>query len=228
MKKIFYITGFLAVLVFIAASCRDRYFHIRAQIENLPDGMVYLVRYDGNVEKIDSVYSMAGTFAFRQPGPLPDIYYVWFPGIPEFFFPVAVEGSELHVSGDFNSRDDISITGSPGNDAMAELRRIMRPYDIINRAIALDLQWIDPAGPDSLAYRELLVKRDSMARLIGEVRRGFVRAHRDNIVSALLAANAVTDSTTRRQVDSLLHELDPAMPDNAFLTRLRERLETDR
>ena len=216
---------FVRVVVFslaatLSVSCGRR-IHIHAQIDNLPDGTVYMVRYDGTVETIDSTLSISGAFALRQPGTLPDIYYIWFPAVPGFFVPMAAEGVELRVSGNLDARDEIVVTGSPGNDAMTELRASLRPYDILSRAIAIDLHELDPQGPDSLAYRALTAKRDSIGQLTATTRRDFVRARPASIVSAMLAASALTDSTTRAQADSLIGELDPLMPDNAFLQRLR-------
>jgi len=220
MKRAIQAIFLLAVALSVFSACR-RYASIHGNVGNLPDGMVYLMRYDGGAEIIDSAHVNGGRFTIRQPGPLPDIYFFRFgEGI---YVPVAVEGSELYVTGDFDLIYTIRVTGSPGNEALEALLSTMRPYEIMLRTLRLELQEMPPAGPDSLTYRNLALKQDSIRQLIRGVRSDFIKHYPDNLVSAFLVASILADSTAARSdINALADELDPKMMPSMPLERIRK------
>ena len=190
-------------------------------ITSLPDGAVYLRAYEGTLRTIDSTISVSGRFSFTLPEILPNILYVQFEGYPDFFIPVMIGGGDISVSGNFNYHDAIKVSGTALNDALWRYRESVRDYDIMLRAI--DMALMDSLVLDSTKRQVFEHKKDSVKNLLSHSKAEFIRQNRGSVVSAMLAASELTDTSTRRQIDSLLLELDPTMADNAFTRRLLRR-----
>lgn len=223
MKKHYQIVFLFLMVLSAFFSCREEPKHIHGDIVNLPDGTVYLRVWEGTLRTVDSTQSNGGRFSFLLPDVLPDIFYVQFEDFPDYFIPLIVDGEEVGIGGDLNYPDDIKVSGTAPNDALWGYRESVRRYEVMLRAIDCQLELYRSESMDSVAYRELLVKEDSLKRIMSGLRRDFVRAHRGSIVSAFLALSSLSDSSTRAQIDSLIGELDPTMADNAFLRRLHRR-----
>ena len=223
MKKYCQIAFLFVVAASVFLSCREEPKHIHGDIVNLPDGAVYLRVWEGALRTVDSTRSDGGRFSFLLPDVLPDIFYVQFEGYPNYFIPWIVDGDEVGLGGDFNYPDDIKVSGTAPNDALWGYRESVRRYEVMLRAINRQLELYRSEEMDSVAYRGLLVKEDSLKRIMSGLRRDFVRSHRGSIVSAFLVVSSLSDSSTRAQIDSLIGELDPTMADNAFLRRLHRR-----
>lgn len=223
MKKYYQIAFLFVVAATAFLSCREEPEYIRGDIVNLPDGKVYLRVWEGTLRTVDSTRSAGGRFSFVLPDVLPDIFYVQFEGFPDYFIPVIVDGEEVGIGGDFNYPDDVKVAGTAPNDALWGYRESVRRYEVMLRAIGRQLEVYRTEEMDSVAYRGLLVKEDSIKRIMAGLRRDFVRAHRGSIVSAFLMVATLPDSASRAQIDSLIGELDPTMADNAFLRRLHRR-----
>ena len=224
MRKLFRHTRFLPFLlaaVLLTFSCRKEPAHLYGNITSLPNGTVYLKAYEGALRTIDSTLSTAGRFSFTLPEILPNILFVQFEGYPDFFIPVMIGGGDISVSGNFNYHDDIKVSGTAPNDALWKYRESVHDYDVMLRAI--DIALADSTSLDSLGRGQLQGKRDSLTRLVARSKQEFVRRNRGSVVSAMFAAGELTDSSTRRQIDSLLGELDPTMADNAFMRKLLRR-----
>lgn len=215
----------LALLPLAFAMCRSESAYIRGNLANLPDGNVRLMVWDGSFTAVDSARSKDGEFAIQTPAVLPDILFLQFESVPDFYLPVVVDGSDVSVSGNFRYSDDITVSGSRPNELYYNYRREVNNYYVLIAAInkELDTYADSTAIADSTFYLNFYHKRDSLWRLVEGSKNLFVEAHPSCIVSAMFAAETLSDSTSLHQVDSLLGKLDPSMSGNAFLDRLRRR-----
>ncbi len=223
MKKYYQIVFLFLLVVSAFFSCREEPKHIHGDIVNLPDGKVYLRVWEGTLRTVDSTRSKEGRFSFLLPDVLPDVFYIQFEGVPDYFIPLIVDGEEVGIGGDLNYPDDIKVSGTAPNDALWGYRESVRRYEVMLHAIDQQLGAYQKEEMDSLEYEKLLIKEDSLKQIMAGLRRDFIRSHRGSIVSAFLAVTSLPDSASRAQIDSLIGELDPTMADNAFLRRLHRR-----
>ena len=220
-RRLIHICGVLFCVAVGFFSCSKEPVHIHGNISRLPNGMVYLRAYEGVMRTIDSTASTEGRFTFLLPEIVPNILYLQFENYPDFYIPIMIDGGEVSVSGNFSYHDDIQVSGTASNDALWKYRESVRKYDIMIQAI--DLQLGDSTAMDSVERGQLFLKRDSLERIIANSKTNFVRHNRKSIVSAMFVSMELTDSTSDNTIDSLLNELDPDMPDNAFIQKLRRR-----
>lgn len=226
MKKIYshIIRMLLAPALLAFPACSDDKPCISGNLVSLPDGKVCLYGYDGTLTAIDSAASHGGRFKLRQPRTLPDLAFVGFEAFPDLLIPVLLDGEEVYISGNLNYKDDITVSGTRANDELRRYISSIRNTDIMARAIELELDTMEPAE-DSAGYARMAAKRDSLRGSIARSRSEFVRRNPSSLVSAMFLDMSFNDTMNRRQVDSLISHLDSAIVDNAFLHRLRLRLE---
>lgn len=208
------------------AGCKNHDTHIEGNISGMTDRMIYLHACDDVGRGIDSVMAGGGRFELRVPQGPADVLFIRFEGEPNLRVPVIVDGRPVQVAGDFAHPDEITVTGSEANNLLQQYRIDMARYDVMAHSIALDREEIDPAGADSLLFRALTVKQDSVAALRRAARARFVTDHPGSTASAFLVWASLPANATRTQVDSLLNILDTTRVANAFLDRLREARKT--
>ncbi len=226
MKNLFKhitIAGLTSAMLMFSA-CRDVKSYISGNLVSLPDGKVCLYGYDGTLTAMDSTTSHNGRFTLTQPQALPDLAFVGFESLPDLLVPVLLDGSRVYISGNLNYKDDITVSGTKANDELREYTLSIRNTDIMARAIEIELDTMDPTE-DSVRYAQMKAKRDSLRNSIARSRSEFVRRNPSSLVSAMFLDMSFNDSMTRQQVDSLINCLDSTTVDNAFLQRLRFRLE---
>ena len=206
------------------SACRDEKSYISGNLVSLPDGKVCLYGYDGTLTAIDSTNSHGGRFTLTQPQTLPDLAFVGFESLPDLLVPVLLDGSKIYISGNLNYKDDITVSGTKANDELRDYTLSIRNTDIMARAIELELDTMEPTE-DSVKYARMKAKRDSLRNAIARSRSEFVLCNPSSLVSAMFLDMSFNDSMNRRQIDSLINSLDSTIVDNAFLQRLRLRLE---
>lgn len=232
-----------AILITLAAlaSCAEKKHVITGNLVSLPDGSVWLYEYDNSMKLSDSTYSYDGRFSMPQPGILPDIVFLRFESYPGFYLPVILDGGDVFISGNFNYKEDIKVTGTETNDALREYASSIRNYRVMIKAIDMELDGMlpdtlrgnVPAGyvptldeADSTAYAGLSAKRDSLRKLIRESRKNYVDENPGDLLSAMLVSISTNDSMSRHQMDSVFSRIDTAtMKPNAFVRRMEERRE---
>lgn len=214
----------LASAVLVLSACKDDKAYISGNLVSLPDGKICLYGYDGTLTAIDSTTSHGGRFKLTQPRTLPDLAFVGFESFPDLLVPVLLDGENVYISGNLNYKDNITVSGTKANDELRSYISSIRNTDIMARAIELELDTMEPAE-DSAKYARMEAMRDSLRGSIARSRSEFVRRNPSSLVSAMFLDMSFNDSMNRRQVDSLINRLDSTIVDNAFLRRLRLRLE---
>lgn len=203
-------------------SCSKEALHVHGNIVGMPDQTIYLRVYESSLRTIDSTKSEGGVFQFEMPNILPNIVYIQL-GETDYLIPLLVDVGEVSIGGNFNYPDEIEVGGTPANNALSQFRNMVRKYDIMLKAIDIDIARLQTTKDDTLQIKQLTAKRAVLQAQHDNSRTEFVRANRGSLVSALLILSAVTDSTNRHQIDSLIGELEPTMADNAFLRRLQRK-----
>lgn len=224
MKRVLHILLPLAAALSLFVNCDKERHYIHGNIPNLPDGEVWLRTRD--MAAVDSARSEGGRFTIEVPDVLPDMLLLQFGQAPGFTLPVIVDGGSVSVGGNFNYPENITVSGSRANELFYAYRNEVDRYHIMIAAINLELDaYADStAVADSARYETFYIKRDSIWSIVNGLRGAFIDAHPGSIVSAMFAAEALSDTLSAPLADSLLGRLDPAMPDNAFLRQIREKL----
>ena len=153
--------AFAASLLLLGACSSDGY-TIRGKIAGLDNPYVYLLRYTGEVEVIDSAKVTKGDFVFKGKAEQPEVVYLSTDKQQPFvhFF---LENGRISVDGALSAPADIAVLGTPSND-------IQRAFD--EKIAALEEEFAK-AGND--------VQRDSLRKEYSKLMSDAVEMNRDNI-----------------------------------------------
>ena len=153
--------AFAASLLLLGACSSDGY-TIRGKIAGLDNPYVYLLRYTGEVEVIDSAKVTKGDFVFKGKAEQPEVVYLSTDKQQPFvhFF---LENGRISVDGALSAPADIAVLGTPSND-------IQRAFD--EKIAALEEEFAK-TGND--------VQRDSLRKEYSKLMSDAVEMNRDNI-----------------------------------------------
>ena len=153
--------AFAASLLLLGACSSDGY-TIRGKIAGLDNPYVYLLRYTGEVEVIDSAKVTKGGFVFKGKAEQPEVVYLSTDKQQPFvhFF---LENGRISVDGALSAPADIAVLGTPSND-------IQRAFD--EKIAALEEEFAK-TGND--------VQRDSLRKEYSKLMSDAVEMNRDNI-----------------------------------------------
>ena len=153
--------AFAASLLLLGACSSDGY-TIRGKIAGLDNPYVYLLRYTGEVEVIDSAKVTKGDFVFKGKAEQPEVVYLSTDKQQPFvhFF---LENGRINVDGALSAPADIAVLGTPSND-------IQRAFD--EKIAALEEEFAK-AGND--------MQRDSLRKEYSKLMSDAVEMNRDNI-----------------------------------------------
>ena len=153
--------AFAASLLLLGACSSDGY-TIRGKIAGLDNPYVYLLRYTGEVEVIDSAKVTKGDFVFKGKAEQPEVVYLSTDKQQPFvhFF---LENGRISVDGALSAPADIAVLGTPSND-------IQRAFDEKIAALAEEFA---KAGND--------MQRDSLRKEYSKLMSDAVEMNRDNI-----------------------------------------------
>ena len=202
MKRTF---AFAAALLLSGACSSDGY-TIRGQIAGLDDPYVYLLRYTGEVEVIDSAKVTKGGFVFEGKAEQPEVVYLSTDKQQPFvhFF---LENGRIGIDGSLSAPADIAIQGTPSND-------IRRAFD--EKIAALEEKFAktgDEAQRDSL--------REEYTRLLCDA----VEANRDNIYGVTTFLNNAYAFLSPEEVMEQIALFPAEWQQRRELTELREATE---
>ena len=113
--------AFAASLLLLGACSSDGY-TIRGKIAGLDNPYVYLLRYTGEVEVIDSAKVTKGDFVFKGKAEQPEVVYLSTDKQQPFvhFF---LENGRISVDGALSAPADIAVLGTPSNDIQRSTKR---------------------------------------------------------------------------------------------------------
>lgn len=113
--------AFAASLLLLGACSSDGY-TIRGKIAGLDNPYVYLLRYTGEVEVIDSAKVTKGDFVFKGKAEQPEVVYLSTDKQQPFvhFF---LENGRISVDGALSAPADIAVLGTPSERHPAGVRR---------------------------------------------------------------------------------------------------------
>ena len=153
--------AFAASLLLLGACSSDGY-TIRGKIAGHDNPYVYLLRYTGEVEVIDSAKVTKGDFVFKGKAEQPEVVYLSTDKQQPFvhFF---LENGRISVDGALSAPADIAVLGTPSND-------IQRAFD--EKIAALEEEFAK-AGND--------MQRDSLRKEYSKLMSDAVEMNRDNI-----------------------------------------------
>ena len=153
--------AFAASQLLLGACSSDGY-TIRGKIAGLDNPYVYLLRYTGEVEVIDSAKVTKGDFVFKGKAEQPEVVYLSTDKQQPFvhFF---LENGRISVDGALSAPADIAVLGTPSND-------IQRAFD--EKIAALEEEFAK-AGND--------MQRDSLRKEYSKLMSDAVEMNRDNI-----------------------------------------------
>ena len=197
--------AFAASLLLLGACSSDGY-TIRGKIAGLDNPYVYLLRYTGEVEVIDSAKVTKGDFVFQGTAEQPEVVYLSTDKQQPFvhFF---LENGRISVDGALSAPADIAVLGTPSND-------IQRAFD--EKIAALEEEFAK-AGND--------VQRDSLRKEYSKLMSDAVEMNRDNIYGVTTFLNNAYAFLSPEEVMGQIALFPAEWQQRRELTELREATE---
>ena len=197
--------AFAASLLLLGACSSDGY-TIRGKIAGLDNPYVYLLRYTGEVEVIDSAKVTKGDFVFKGKAEQPEVVYLSTDKQQPFvhFF---LENGRISVDGALSAPADIAVLGTPSND-------IQRAFD--EKIAALEEEFAK-AGND--------VQRDSLRKEYSKLMSDAVEMNRDNIYGVTTFLNNAYAFLSPEEVMGQIALFPAEWQQRRELTELREATE---
>ena len=189
--------AFAASLLLLGACSSDGY-TIRGKIAGLDNPYVYLLRYTGEVEVIDSAKVTKGDFVFKGKAEQPEVVYLSTDKQQPFvhFF---LENGRISVDGALSAPADIAVLGTPSND-------IQRAFD--EKIAALEEEFAK-AGND--------MQRDSLRKEYSKLMSDAVEMNRDNIYGVTTFLNNAYAFLSPEEV---MEQIAPAIPTSTSRPRM--------
>lgn len=197
--------AFAASLLLLGACSSDGY-TIRGKIAGLDNPYVYLLRYTGEVEVIDSAKVTKGDFVFKGKAEQPEVVYLSTDKQQPFvhFF---LENGRINVDGALSAPADIAVLGTPSND-------IQRAFD--EKIAALEEEFAK-AGND--------MQRDSLRKEYSKLMSDAVEMNRDNIYGVTTFLNNAYAFLSPEEVMEQIALFPAEWQQRRELTELREATE---
>ena len=197
--------AFAASLLLLGACSSDGY-TIRGKIAGLDNPYVYLLRYTGEVEVIDSAKVTKGDFVFKGKAEQPEVVYLSTDKQQPFvhFF---LENGRISVDGALSAPADIAVLGTPSND-------IQRAFD--EKIAALEEEFAK-TGND--------VQRDSLRKEYSKLMSDAVEMNRDNIYGVTTFLNNAYAFLSPEEVMEQIALFPAEWQQRRELTELREATE---
>ena len=197
--------AFAASLLLLGACSSDGY-TIRGKIAGLDNPYVYLLRYTGEVEVIDSAKVTKGDFVFKGKAEQPEVVYLSTDKQQPFvhFF---LENGRISVDGALSAPADIAVLGTPSND-------IQRAFD--EQIAALEEEFAK-AGND--------MQRDSLRKEYSKLMSDAVEMNRDNIYGVTTFLNNAYAFLSPEEVMEQIALFPAEWQQRRELTELREATE---
>ena len=197
--------AFAASLLLLGACSSDGY-TIRGKIAGLDNPYVYLLRYTGEVEVIDSAKVTKGDFVFKGKAEQPEVVYLSTDKQQPFvhFF---LENGRISVDGALSAPADIAVLGTPSND-------IQRAFD--EKIAALEEEFAK-TGND--------VQRDSLRKEYSKLMSDAVEMNRDNIYGVTTFLNNAYAFLSPEEVMEQIALFPAEWQQRRELTDLREVME---
>ncbi len=202
MKKTF---AFAAALFLLGACSSDGY-TIRGKIAGLDNPYVYLLRYTGEVEVIDSAKVSKGDFVFKGKASQPEMVYLSTDKQQPFvhFF---LENGRISVDGALSAPAEIAILGTPSNDTQ-------RAFD--QKVTALEEEFAKASGE---------MQRDSLRKEYNRLMTEAVEQNRDNIYGVTTFLNNAYAFLSPEEVMEQIALFPAEWQHRRELTELREATE---
>jgi len=197
--------AFAAALLLLGACSSDGY-TIRGRIAGLDTPYVYLLRYTGEVEVIDSAKVTKDGFVFRGRAEQPETVYLSTDKQQPFarFF---LENGRIDIDGSLAAASEIAVLGTPSNDTQ-------RAFD--EKIAALEKEFAEAGGEPQ---RDSL--RKEYARLMSEA----VEANRDNLFGVTTFMNNAHAFLSPEEVMEQIALFPAEWQQRRELTELREATE---
>ena len=190
----------------LLGACSSDGYTIRGKIAGLDNPYVYLLRYTGEVEVIDSAKVTKGDFVFKGKAEQPEVVYLSTDKQQPFvhFF---LENGRISVDGALSAPADIAVLGTPSND-------IQRAFD--EQIAALEEEFAK-AGND--------MQRDSLRKEYSKLMSDAVEMNRDNIYGVTTFLNNAYAFLSPEEVMEQIALFPAEWQQRRELTELREATE---
>ena len=197
--------AFAASLLLLGACSSDGY-TIRGKIAGLDNPYVYLLRYTGEVEVIDSAKVTMGDFVFKGKAEQPEVVYLSTDKQQPFvhFF---LENGRISVDGALSAPADIAVLGTPSHD-------IQQTFD--ETIAALEEEYAK-AGND--------MQRDSQRKEYSKLMSDAVEMTRDKIYGVTTILNNAYAFLSPEEVMEQIALFPAEWQQRRELTELREATE---
>jgi peroxiredoxin len=191
-------------------------FQINGNIRGLNNDTVIITvnQYDakGTRLKADTFSAAAKNDHFALEGALPGPRYVWASFGRNKNFSFFIENGKININGDVTSPDNISVTGTAGNNDQTSSRRITN--EMYGRIKTLRLKMKD-MSPDLDEYKNISMQVDAKFDSIQAYELAFIESHPNSLASSTYLY-VLQDKIPLKDLEYLYSRLSPDVKNTGF------------
>lgn len=210
------------IMMLIVACTAKPGFQISGRLENAEGKTIKLLARNGRsfVTK-DSTVIKNGSFKLKGAVEYPDFYFISFndsEDLKQFF----LENSDIVITGNAESIQDLQISGSISNDEYEKYNWLMQPFDERMSDLYQQYQQIYQSG-DEAKMEEIYQEYETIQDGIRTISMQFIKDHPESFVSAGILAHLSYDLDTN-ELDELLNVLADMVKIHPQIAQLENRL----
>jgi len=223
--KIATLFTFFVTLFYFSSFAQDSSFTITGKLGKVKKGEIYFSRYGGENQQTDSMALNNGSFEFKGTVSSPEFGFLYMPSRRGDYFRFYVEPASMSISGDGDTLQNLTISGSKINDdakILADRMKDVTKWDDTNNAIREKAQKEKNTkvmdSLDEVDFDVLAAKRKVVSN--------FVKDYPNSMCSALAILDNYGYYAEATDVEPLYNELSPAIKDSPKGIQIKKMIDT--
>ncbi len=203
--------------IFMLSACKSDSGHytLKGKLTHLDDSVLFLGHQIAGVPVFDTLKVQNGSFTYSGKAKTP-VFAQILTSDHNSGFPVILEAGTININGDADSMmmGNIRVSGTHNNDALQEFMNIQKPYMPQMQKMQGQFMQAQMSG-DTTTMASIRNTMDSIAHIITDQMKDFIKDHPKSIVSAIALQSIMPgmgDSTVAR----LYSGLDTAVQNSMY------------
>lgn len=225
MKRLF--IALFAIMTFIACNnspddVAQSGYEVNGVISGFDSSYVYLQKViDGSLSAVDSVLCTNGKFVFKGEVNFPEMYYLNF-GSRKFHTNLFIENSKIVVEANYDSLENLTITGSRSHAEFEQYQDEVLPFD--NKIKDLYKQYEEASNDEN---KSLMTQIESTMEVLSIDKKNFVKNyvgnHKKSVVSPYILRR-VAYSLEVEELDSMVNILDTSLRASVYYKSMNSKV----
>jgi peroxiredoxin len=222
MKRIVIILG-ITLFLFACSTKKVNVYMISGSLAGLKDGKAFIeTRKDGVWVKLDSADVKNGTFTFKGNVGSPVRYFITFEG-SRGYLPVFIENSDITITGNIDSLDMVTISGSKSQDDYEAYEAASAPLDSrLNDLYDQYQQAVETKNDTLIEKLDSEIEKTDKEQV--EFMKKYIMEHGNSIISPYLArSNSYMFELS--DLEPMVSVFDTSLNRSSYVQELKERVD---